>query len=128
MRLSMTWSICIFCGEHKVAYDALCSACNQVPTSEKDFAKSLLLSSDFQWDAMGLPKSDEELKGLGDCIASGREDCVSESDVESVMKYLSELDAYRRRWTLPMVLFFWFVPAMLFLVVVIYLVVQVVAA
>jgi len=45
-----------------------------------------------------------------------------------MVKHLSELDAYRRRWTLPMVLLFWFTPAMLFLAFVIYLVVQVIVA
>jgi hypothetical protein len=124
----MSWSICIFCGERKAAYDMSCSACNRAPASAHDFAKSLLLSSDFQWDAMDLPKSDDELRKLGDCIASGRQDCISEGDVEAMVKYLSELDAYRRRWTLPMVLLFWFTPAMLLIAFVIYLVVQVVVA
>lgn len=124
----MSWFICIFCGERKTAYDASCVACGRVPASLHDFAKSLLLSSDFQWDAMGFPKSSDELRMLGECIASGRHDCVSENEIEAMVKHLSELDAYRRRWTLPMVLLFWVTPAMLLVAFVVYLVVQVMVA
>ena len=131
MALSPSQSTCavyVFCGGRKTAFDALCVACDRAPSSANDFAKSLLLSSDFQWEAMDLPKSDDELTRLGECIASGCHDCISEGDVEAMVKHLSELDAYRRRWTLPMVLLFWFTPAMLFLAFVIYLVVQVIVA
>jgi hypothetical protein len=122
------YAICVFCGERKTDYDASCAACCRAPASAHEFAKSLLLSSDFQWDEMGFPKSSEELVMLGECIASGGRDCVSEEDVEATVKHLSELDAYRRRWTLPIVLLFWFIPAMLLVAFVVYLVVQVVAA
>lgn len=45
-----------------------------------------------------------------------------------MVKHLSELDAYSRRWSLPMVLLFWFIPAMLLVVFVVYLVAQVMGA
>ena len=123
-----TCAVCVFCGGRKTAFDALCVACDRTPVSAKDIAKSLLLSSDFQWDAMDLPKSDDELRRIGECIASGRQDCVPAEDIEAMVKHLSELDVYSRRWSLPMVLLFWFTPAMLLVVFVVYLIVQVMGA
>jgi hypothetical protein len=121
-------AVCAFCGQRKTAYDALCAACDRAPASAHEVAKSLLLSSDFQWDAMGLPKSSNDLRMLGECIACGRHDCVSERDIDAMVNHLSDLDAYRRRWTLPMVLLFWFCPATLLVAFVVYLAVQVVSA
>jgi hypothetical protein len=45
-----------------------------------------------------LPKSDDERRVIAECMTSGRDDCVAESEVEALMKHLSERDAFRQRW------------------------------
>jgi hypothetical protein len=35
---------------------------------------------------MSLPKSDDERRVIAECMTSGRDDCVAESEVEALMK------------------------------------------
>jgi hypothetical protein len=94
----------------------------------KRLRKELVVVVGISVGCDGFAQVGRRVKEAGECIASGCEDCVPAEDIEAMVKHLSELDAYSRRWSLPMVLLFWFIPAMLLVVFVVYLVAQVMGA
>lgn len=112
----MSYAICIACGAHKVSYVEACLSCGNLPITDNDVARSLILSSDFKLDSLNLPKTDEELLDLSEAIAIGQLNVVSNHDTEVVKMFLADMTTFQRRWTLPRVMLLWVLPVLLLLV------------
>jgi hypothetical protein len=92
-----------------------------MPATPTDLARSLILSSDFQLDSLGLPKSDEDLQTLSAAIAAGRRDAIAPREVQVVEVFLATAKDFQRRWSLPRVVLLWILPVLLLLGFVAYL-------
>lgn len=112
----MSYAICIACGVRKDSYAEACPSCGNLPITDDDVARSLILSSDFKLDSLNLPKTDEELLDLSKAIATGQPNVVSNQDIKIVKTFLADMIAFQRRWSLPRVLLLWVLPVLLLLV------------
>jgi hypothetical protein len=112
----MSYAICIACGSRKGAYAEACPSCGNLPVTDNDVARSLILSSDFKLDSLNFPKTDEELLDLSKSIAMGQLNVVSDHDIEIVKAFLADMVAFQRRWSFSRGMLFWVLPVLLLLV------------
>lgn len=126
MWLQMSYAICAACGNRKSDYSIRCSSCSHLPSSEEDWARALILSSDFELDSLGLPKSDDELAQIGEAIKAGEGDGIAYDDLEEVKKFLRQMNKLRSFATVPKVVIFMVIPAMLLIFFVVFLFVTIV--
>lgn len=118
----MSYAICLKCGARKVAYTDTCPSCRFQPTSHEEMARSLILSSDFHLESLGLPKSDEELLRLSTAIATGPQpDVLDSREVQAVESFLWKAKQFQSRWTLPRVVVLGVLPVLALLAFVVYL-------
>jgi hypothetical protein len=122
----MSYAICAACGNRKFDYLIRCSSCDHLPSSDEDFARALILSSDFELDSLGLPKSDDELAQIGAAIKAGEGDCIADDDLKVVKKFLRQMTKLRSFATVPKVLIFMVIPAMLLVFFVIFVFVAII--
>ena len=114
------FAICASCGVWKASYADRCQSCNHLPTTDCEIARSLILSSDFQFDVLNLPRTEDELLDLGKAIAMGRSDVISSHDVEIVRLFLADLSDVQSRLTIQRVIQFGIIPVLLLLAFVAY--------
>jgi hypothetical protein len=122
----MSYAICAACGNRKSDYLVRCPCCDHLPSSEEDLARALILSSDFELDSLGLPKSGDELAEIGSAIKAGEGDGIADDDLEVVKKFLKQMTKFREFATVPKVLIFMVIPAMLLISFVIYIIIKIV--
>jgi hypothetical protein len=86
-----------------------CANCGFEPVSEEDWAKSLILSLDYEIDDEYLGKTKEELKAIAIEIQTGNSHEFDPLEIQSIVDYArrvaeispSELIVDGLRWLLP---------------------------
>ena len=85
----MKYAICIRCGRPKRQSNSRCPNCKFAPTSDRDLAKSLILSLSYPIGEAGDSKSWEELLEIGGLIAEGQYE-FDEKEVDGVVREARE--------------------------------------
>ena len=84
--MSARQSVCIRCGKHKARPLAICSACNFIPKSENDQARSLILSPSFDAGEEVIGNSPEALQVIAGQIQAGVPYEFDKASVERVRR------------------------------------------
>ena len=116
----MSKSICVQCGKSKQSYLDRCDSCGFLPASDEDFARGLLLSTEYENDSLDLPKSEEELNLLRIKIEAGQSNIFDEKEVERAVKFLEEMRDFQNGLNYRKLIFMIIFPVLTVLVAVFY--------
>ena len=96
MCVPMKHAVCIRCGENKSEYIDRCGKCGFEPKLSEDVAISLMLASDFEFEDLNLPKSEDELNAIAQQIKAGKAFAPDTHDVQQLQSYLDGYSKFLR--------------------------------
>ncbi len=90
------YSICIKCGDEKGEYYEKCDACGFEPKTDRELAKSAILSEGiligaWQTGEVELPRDEDELTAIAEEIKRGKPYRFSEEAIQFVDNGLSDI-------------------------------------
>ena len=94
----MTFAICVRCGQVKKGPSFECPNCHFTPKSDRDKAKSIILSLAYEIDGDYKGKTKVELQDIAKDIQAGKPYDFDEHEVDRVVEYARQvMDTFPRR-------------------------------